>query len=121
VIQKLGQHRAVEVPQKGLKKCLDYREPPRVCRGNPRTWFQKFYQNRGGILVLAGTNVRLSDFQCSRFVAVVFRHGVFLSKERPAVGAWDCLIFGRLGFTVKFLLQSQKNVMQKQKTRYNDS
>ena len=24
-----------------------------------------------------------SDFQCSRFVAVVFRHGVLLSKERP--------------------------------------
>jgi hypothetical protein len=48
VIQKLGQHRAVEVPQKGLKKCLDYREPPRVCRGNPRAWLQKFYQNRGG-------------------------------------------------------------------------
>ena len=36
MIQKLGQHRAVEVSQKGLKKCLDYREPPRVCRGNPR-------------------------------------------------------------------------------------
>jgi hypothetical protein len=58
VIQKLGQHRAVELPQKGLKRCLDYREPPRVRRGNSRTWFQKFYQNGGGILVLAETNVR---------------------------------------------------------------
>ena len=57
MFQKLRQHRAVEVPQKGLKKCLDYREPPRVCRGNPRAWFQKFYQDRGGILVLAGSNV----------------------------------------------------------------
>ena len=28
-----------------------------------------------------------SDFQCSRFVAVVFRHGELLSKERPAVDA----------------------------------
>jgi hypothetical protein len=54
VIQKLGQHRAVEVPQEGLKKCLDYREPPRLYRGNPRTWLQNFYQNGGGILVLAG-------------------------------------------------------------------
>ena len=58
VIQKLGQRHAVEVPQKGLKKCLDYREPPRVFRGNPPIWLQKFYQNGGGILVLAGTNVR---------------------------------------------------------------
>jgi hypothetical protein len=31
----------------------------RACnRGNPRTWFHQFYQNGGGILVLAGTNVR---------------------------------------------------------------
>ena len=28
-----------------------------------------------------------SDFQCSRFVAVVVRHGMLLSKARPAVGA----------------------------------
>jgi hypothetical protein len=33
-----------------------------------------------------------SDFQCSRFVAVVFRHGVLLSKERPAVDAWNSSI-----------------------------
>ena len=33
-----------------------------------------------------------SDFQCSRFVAVVFRHGVLLSKERPAVDAWNSLV-----------------------------
>jgi hypothetical protein len=39
------------VPQQGLENYLDYREPPRVCRGNRRTWFQKFYQNRGGILL----------------------------------------------------------------------
>ena len=58
MFQKLGQHRAVEVPQKGLKKCLDDREPPRVSGGNPRTWFQKFYQKRGGIHFFAGTNVR---------------------------------------------------------------
>ena len=42
-----------------------------------------------------------SDFQCSRFVAVVFRPGVLLSKERPAVGAWNSSIFGRAAFSVK--------------------
>jgi hypothetical protein len=30
-----------------------------------------------------------SDFQCSRFVAVVFRHAVLLSNERPAIDAWN--------------------------------
>ena len=50
-----------------------------------------------------------SDFQCSRFVAVVFRHGVLLSKERPAVDAWNSSIFGRPPFSVKkLLMQSQK-------------
>ena len=34
-----------------------------------------------------------SDFQCSRFVAVVFRHGVLLSKEPPAVDAWNSPAF----------------------------
>jgi hypothetical protein len=29
------------------------------------------------------------------------RHGVFFSKERPAVDAWPYLIFGRPGFAVK--------------------
>jgi hypothetical protein len=42
-----------------------------------------------------------SDFQCSRFVAVVFRHGVLLSKQRLAVDAWNSSIFGRLAFSVK--------------------
>ena len=42
-----------------------------------------------------------SDFQCSRFVAVVFRHGVLLSKERPAVDAWNSSIFGRPPFLSK--------------------
>ena len=42
-----------------------------------------------------------SDFQCSRFVAAVFRHGVLLSKERPAVDAWNCSFFGRPVFSVK--------------------
>jgi hypothetical protein len=41
-----------------------------------------------------------SDFQCSRFVAVVLRHRVFLSIERPAVDAWNCLIFGPPAFAV---------------------
>src|SRR5580693_3798897 len=36
-----------------------------------------------------------SDFQCSRFVAVVFRYGLLLSKERPAVDAWNSSTFGR--------------------------
>ena len=42
-----------------------------------------------------------SDFQCSRFVAVIFRHGLLLSKERPGVDAWDCSIFGQPAFSVK--------------------
>jgi hypothetical protein len=33
----------------GQPGTIDYRDPPGVCRGNPRTWFQKFYQDRGGI------------------------------------------------------------------------
>jgi hypothetical protein len=41
------------------------------------------------------------DFQCSRFVAVVFHHGALLSKERPAVDAWNSSIFGRPAFSVK--------------------
>ena len=41
------------------------------------------------------------DFQCSRFVAVAFRHRVSLSKERPAVDVWNSLIFGRPAFSVK--------------------
>ena len=41
------------------------------------------------------------DFQCSRFVAVVFRHGVLPSKKRPAVDAWNCSTFGRIAFSVK--------------------
>ena len=74
MIQKLGQHRAVEVPQKGLKKCLDYREPPHVCRGNPRTWFQKFYQNGGGILVPAGTNLRRCGHGATSFAFCAARN-----------------------------------------------
>ena len=42
-----------------------------------------------------------ADFQCPRFVAVAFRHGVSLSKERPAVDAWNSSIFGRPAFPVK--------------------
>ena len=94
MIQKLGQHRAVKVSQKDLEQGLDYREPPRVGRGDPRTWVQKFYQNRGSILVLAVV-------QGSRFVAVVFRHGVLLSEGRPNVEAWNCLIFVRPALAVK--------------------
>jgi hypothetical protein len=74
VIQKLGQHRAVEVSPKGLKKCLDYREPPRVCRGNPHTWFQKFYQNGGGILVLAGTKVERRGHGATSFAFCAARN-----------------------------------------------
>jgi len=89
VIQKLSQHCGVEAPQKGLKKGLDYRDPPGVCRGNPRTWLQKFYQNRGSVLILIAPVLVILDFQCSSFVAVVFRHGVLFSKEQPAVDAWN--------------------------------
>jgi len=42
-----------------------------------------------------------SDFQGSRFVAGIFRHGVLLSQERAAVDAWNCLIFGRPVLAVK--------------------
>ena len=57
------------------------------------------------------------DFQLSRFVAVVFRHDMLLSNERPAVVAWNTLIFGRPAFAVKsYLMQSQNKVTQKQKT-----
>ena len=42
-----------------------------------------------------------SDFQCSRFVAVVFRHGLVLSKKPPAVDARNYSIFGRPAFSVK--------------------
>jgi len=57
-----------------------------------------------------------SDFQCSRFVAVVFRHAVLLSNERPAVDVWNNSIFGRPAFAVKsYLLQSQHKITQKQK------
>jgi len=57
-----------------------------------------------------------SDFQCSSFAAVVFRHGVLLSKERPAVDAWNLLIFGRPGFAVKKTFNAiAKKVTQKQK------
>jgi len=30
-----------------------------------------------------------------------FRHGVLFSKERPAVDAWNCSIFGRPAYSVK--------------------
>ena len=77
--------------------------------GHLRTWFQQFYQNRGGILVLAGTNVRrrrhgamagivapvLGFFGCVRGSSLLF------SKERPAVGAWNSSIFGRPAFLSK--------------------
>jgi hypothetical protein len=36
-----------------------------------------------------------------RFVAVVFRHGALLSKERPAVDAWNSSIYGRPAFSVQ--------------------
>jgi NAD(P)-dependent dehydrogenase (short-subunit alcohol dehydrogenase family) len=106
VIQKPGQHLGVEVPQKGPKKCLDYREPPYVCRGNPRTWFQKFYQNRGGILVLAS----------------VFRHGVLFSQDDPAGRCLDLLDSSSAEppSLSNFLMQLQKDLVQKQKGRYND-
>jgi len=58
VIEKLGEHRGVEVPQKGLKNCLD---------------------------------------------------GVLLSKERPAVDAWNCSIFGRPAFLFKTFNAIAKN------------
>jgi len=58
VIQKPDQYRAVEVPQKGLKNCLD---------------------------------------------------GVLLSKERPAVDAWNCSIFGRPAFLFKTFNAIAKN------------
>ena len=44
-----------------------------------------------------------SDFQGSRFVAVVFRHGggIAFQKNDSAVDAWNSLIFGRSAFSVK--------------------
>jgi hypothetical protein len=56
VIRKLAQYRAVELLQKGL----DYREPPRMCRGRGiyAPGFSSSPKIRGGILVLARTNVR---------------------------------------------------------------
>ena len=53
--------------------------------------------------VIVATVLVFSDFQCSRFIAVVFCHGVLLSKERPAVDAWNSSIFGRSAFSVKSL------------------
>ncbi len=34
-------------------------------------------------------------------VVVVFRHAALLSKESPAVDAWNCPVFGRAAFIVK--------------------
>src|SRR5208283_1269992 len=50
-------------------------EPPHICRGNPRTWFQKFCQNGGGILVIAGKNdVRLRGHGANCFAFCVVRN-----------------------------------------------
>jgi len=54
VIQKLGQHRGVEVPEKGLKKCLDYREPPRVSRGIHASGFRSSTRTAAASLSLLG-------------------------------------------------------------------
>jgi hypothetical protein len=62
------------VPQEGLKKCLDYGEPARLCRGNPGTWLQKFYQNGGDILVRAGTNVRRREHGPTSFAFLAARN-----------------------------------------------
>ena len=84
--------------------------------GHLRTCFQQFCQNRGGILVLAGTNVRrrgpgaragivasvLAFFGCVRGPSLL------LSKERPAVDAWNFSIFGHPPFGQKHFRQSQK-------------
>ena len=94
MIQKLSQQCPVEALEKACEECLDHGDPLRVGRRNPCAWVQKFYQNRGGILVLAVV-------QGSRLVAVVFRHGVSLSEGRPNVEAWNCLIFVRPALAVK--------------------
>jgi len=58
-----------------------------------------------------------SDFQCSRFVAVVFRHDILLSTQQSVDDVWNSSIFGRPAFAVKsYLTQSQNNITQKQKT-----
>ena len=65
--------------------------------------------------VIIASILVLSDFQWSRFVAVVFRHGVLFSKEQPAVDVWNFSIFGGPASMSKLLMQSQKTIMQKQK------
>jgi hypothetical protein len=37
------------------------------------------------------------------------RHGVLPFKERPAVAAWNCLIFDRSAFSVKVFCAIAKN------------
>jgi hypothetical protein len=131
VVWKLAQHRVVELLQKALKKCLDDREPPRMCRGRGiyAPGFSSSTKNRGGILlVLARTNVRrrghraragivapvLSFFGCVRGSSLLF------SKERPAVGAWNSSIFGHPPFCQKHLGNRKKKVTQKQKEWRDD-
>ena len=58
--------------------------------------------------VIVAAVLVFSDFQCLRFVAVVFRHRVLLSQERAALGASNCLIFGRPALAVKAFLRSCK-------------
>ena len=87
--------------------------------GHLRTCFQEFYQNRenrDGILVFAGTNVRrrghgaragivapvLAFFGCVRGSSLLF------SKERLAVDAWNSSILGHPPFCQKHFRQSQK-------------
>src|SRR6516225_8297712 len=73
--------------------------------------FQKFYQHRGGILVLACG----PGFE--GFAAVVFRHGLLFSQGRPRPQCLELLNFRstRLG-SQSLLTRSQKNIAQKQKS-----
>ena len=130
VIRKLAQHRAVGLPQKGLKKCLDYRAP-RACAGaeHLRTCFQQFYQNRGRhpcpcwdecAAARAWSEGWHSSVDSGTFFGCVRGSLLLFSKERLAVDAWNSSIFGHPPFCQKHFRQSQKKGNAKAKKRQDD-
>ena len=92
MLQKLGQHRAVEMPQKGLKKCLDDREPPRVSGGIQAPGFRNSTRS-------AAASISFWD-QCAAVRAWAYLFCLLHGEElRTLICAFSFEIFSRSAAT----------------------